>query len=76
MAAVTLQAVINANRSVTVTRSTNDGIGLATAALVVDSTAGKHDVQKAVEALERALSRDFSAASTPAGLPTSGTSIE
>ena len=76
MAALTFQATINANRSVSVAKSTADAIGSATAALVVDNTANKTDVVKAARALIRALNRENAKADAPADIPTTGTSVE
>lgn len=79
MAALTMQATVDAggDRSVTVVKSTDDAIGSATAALIFDNTlADRYEVMKAAEALLRALRREFSKVSTPAGVPTTGSSVE
>lgn len=76
MAALTLQAVISANGQVTVTRSTDDAIGAATAALIIDNTASWHSVDKAVAALKRHLSRMHNSDSKPSAIATSGSSVE
>lgn len=71
-----MQATVNADRSTTVAKSTDDAIGSATAAFIFDNTASKLDVTKAYEALGRALRREFGKASDPADVPTSGSSVE
>lgn len=76
MAALTYQAAANADNTHTVTRSTDDAIGSAAAALIVDSTLSKYEVRQAVKALLRALGRDEVNGSAPADYPTSGTSTE
>ena len=76
MAALTLQAVIGKRRSVTVTRSTDDAIGSAVAALVIDNTATWFDVDHALRALMRAVDRHRSTDSVPADVATSGASVE
>lgn len=79
MAALTMQATVDAagDRSTTVVKSTTDTIGSATAALIFDNTVvDRYEIMKAADALLRALHREFSKVSTPAGVPTSGSSVE
>ena len=76
MAALTFQAVNGKNGKITVTRSTDDAIGSATAALVIDSTATWYAVDKAVRGLVRALNRMHGTDSKPSAVATSGASVE
>lgn len=76
MAALTMQAVISADGIVTVTRSTDDAIGSATAAVIFDDTATWFSIDKALRALRRAVDRNRSAYIKPSEVPTSGTSVE
>lgn len=76
MAALTYQATPRTDRAHTVVRSTDDAIGSATAALVVDNTATKDEVLSAVRALVRALHRDSGKANSPADFSTSATTVE
>ncbi len=76
MAALTFQATANNNRSHAVVKSTDDAIGSAAAALIIDDTATKIDVMDAVRACMRALSRETGKVNSPADIPTSGTTTE
>ena len=76
MAALTWQAVIGKSGIVTVTRSTDDAIGSATAALVIDNTATWQSVDKAIRALKRAVSRLHNTDSKPSAIATTGSSVE
>lgn len=76
MAALTFQSTANNDRSHDVVKSTADAIGSATAAVIVDNTAGKTEVMDALRAAMRAVNREFGRASEPADVPTSGTTVE
>ena len=76
MAALTFQAVNEKSGKITVTRSTDDAIGSATAALIIDSTATWYAVHKAVRGLNRALRRMNMTDSKPSAIATSGASVE
>lgn len=76
MAALTYQATPRTDGAHTVVRSTDDAIGSATAALVVDNTASKMAATAAIRALMRAWSRDTGKANAPADHSTSATTIE
>lgn len=76
MAALTFQAVLNEDNTHTVTRSTADAIGAATAALVVDNTATKIDVMNAVRALFRHMNRQNAKTSAPSSIATTGSDLE
>lgn len=76
MAKATLNAVINVNRSITVTRSTDDALGSDIAALVFDDTAAVLDVVEAIAALTRAFHRERSKVNELPDYPLSGTSDE
>ena len=76
MAALTFQAVISADGKITVTKSTDDAIGSATAALVIDSTATWYAVDKSVRAILRALNRAHGTDTKPSAVATSGASVE
>ena len=76
MAALTFQATANPERSHDVVRSTDDAIGSAVAALIIDNTATKLDVMDGYKALGRALSRAFGTDSSPADIATTGTTVE
>jgi len=76
MAALTFQAVLNNDNTHTITRSTDDAIGSATAAIIIDDTATKIDVMDAVRALLRQLNRQNAKNTEPSEIPTSGTDVE
>ena len=76
MAALTFRAVVNTDRTHTVTRSTGDGIDTATAALIVKNTVTKLEVMDAVRALLRHLSRQMGKVNSPADIPTTGADLE
>lgn len=76
MAALTLQAVVNTDRTHTVTKSTADAIGSAVVALVIDNTATKIDVMDGLKAAMRAVSREFGKVDSPADVPTTGATLE
>lgn len=76
MAALTYQATPQNDGTHSVVRSTDDAIGSATAALIVDNTASKMAVRQAAEALLRALGRDELKGSAPADYSTSATTVE
>lgn len=76
MAALTYQGTINKRREVSVVASTDDAIGSAAAAIIIDSTATKDAIWKAIEGIERRIRRDGLGASTPADFATSGTTLE
>lgn len=76
MAELQYDAVANADRSVTVTRSTGSAILTGPAAIVIDNAASKLDVWIAVRAALRALRRDSAKGTDPADFPTSGASVE
>lgn len=76
MATLTLNASINADGSVTVTRGTGGALSGSVAFLIDNTLASKLEMWKLIEAIERALSRDDNGVVKPANLPTSGTSTE
>ncbi|MGD9724407.1 MAG: hypothetical protein AB7U76_24475 [Pirellulales bacterium] len=76
MAALTLQAAITPSRQVTVTYSTDDAIGAATVALVIDNTANPMDVSKCIKALVRSYNRQKAKNSKVSTIPTTGTTRE
>ena len=76
MAALTYQATVNTDRTHDVVRSTDDAIGSAVAAVVIDNTATKIDVMDGLRALMRAVSRDAGKADSPADFSTSATTVE
>lgn len=76
MAALTFVATVSADRIHTVAKDTSDGIGAGVAALIVDNTKGKLEVQAAIDALLAAWSRERSKVDSPADIPTSGSSKE
>lgn len=76
MAALTYQATPQNERNTSVVASTDDAIGSATAALIVDNTASKAEVWHAVRALIRRLRRDSGQGSAPADFSTSATTTE
>lgn len=76
MPALTYQATPRADGTHIVARSTDDELGTAAAALVVDNSLSKLEVRGAAYALLRALSRDELRATKPSSYPTSGTSVE
>lgn len=77
MAELAYKATVQTNREQSVARSTGTSIlGGATAALIIDNTKSKLEIQAAAEALLRALSRDAVLASSPAGYPTTTTTVE
>ena len=76
MAKLTMQAVANNDRTHTVTKSTDDAIGSAVAAIIFDDTKTKIDIMDGLRALMRAVSREFGKTSLPSEVPTSGTSLE
>lgn len=76
MAALTYQATVQGDSTHSVVRSTDDAIGSATAALIIDDTLTKMQVVDAAKALLRALSRDAGKSNLPSEFSTSATSIE
>lgn len=76
MAALTYQGTINKRRQVSVVASTDDAIGSASAAVIIDSTATKDQVWEAIRGILRRIRRDGLKASTPADYGTSGTTLE
>ena len=76
MATLTLVATISANGAVTVTRGTGGALGGGIATLLIDNTKSNAEVSKAMEAIERAYSREFSRKGKVASLATSGSSVE
>ena len=76
MAALTFQAARANDNTHTVTRSTDDAIGSAAAALIMDNTLTKLEVRDAVNALVRHLNRQDTKNSSPADIATSGSDVE
>ena len=76
MAKLTMQAVANNDRTHTVTKSTDDAIGSAVAAIIFDDTKTKYEVQQGIAALNRNLSKLFLRTDKPSEVPTSGTDRE
>ena len=75
-AALTAVATITPSRQITVTYDTSDGIGAGVAALIIDNTANKFDVEKCIEALVRSYHRQASKASKVSGIATTGATRE
>lgn len=78
MAALTYQAVRVGNGSAahTVTASTDDGIGLAVAAVVIDDTKTKPEIMEALRAIMRRINRDGVKSNLPSEYPVSGSTVE
>ena len=76
MAALTMQATANTDRTHDVVKSTDDAIGSAVAAVIFDDTATKLDVMDGLKACMRAVSREFGKTNLPSEVPTTGTTVE
>ncbi len=76
MAALTLQSTPNADNSHSVAKSTDDAIGSASAAIIVDNTKPKIEIMDSLRAAMRALSREFGKVNAAADVSTSGTTTE
>ena len=76
MAALTFQAARANDNTHTVTRSTDDAVGSAAAALVIDNTLTKLEVIDAINALLRHWHRQSGKVNSPADIATSGSDVE
>ena len=68
MAKLTLVAAVQVDGTHIITRSTDDAIGSNMACLIFDDTKTKYEIQQAVGALMRHLSREFLKSNLPAQL--------
>ncbi len=76
MAALTFQAAPANDNTHTVTRSTDDAIGTADAALIIDNTLTKLQAREAISALLRHWSRQSGKVNSPADIATTGSDVE
>ena len=76
MAVGTYLGAIGSGRKVTVTRSTDDALGSATAGIVFDTTADEFDVIKTLRACIRAFDRARSKVAKISSISVTGTSLD
>lgn len=76
MAALTYQAVRATIGGHTVTASTDDAIGSAIAAVVIDDTKTKDEVMQALKAIMNRIRRDGLKSNLPSEFAVSGATVE
>lgn len=76
MATLTMVGTIAANGRISVAKSTGGALGGGVAALLIDNTLTKHQIDRVIRGLERAWRRESSRRIKPAQVPTTGTSVE
>lgn len=70
------EATINADRSITVGLAATNSASAGKSAFIYDDTLSRRDVQKALAAIGRAVSREFSKVVAAGDVPTTGSSVE